>query len=65
LRPGSWPRVHCVEAVTRGKKLSGVWYDRTKEYEAARACGECRPGEFATRYEVRLSPLPCFEKLSE
>ena len=35
LRPRDWPGVNCIEAVTTGKKLSGVWYDRTKEYEAS------------------------------
>jgi hypothetical protein len=65
LRPRDWPGVNCIEAVTRGKKLVGIWYDRTKEYEAARAGIEVRPGEFAEKVEVELSPLPCFEGLSE
>ena len=64
LRPGSWPGINCVEALTKGKKLFGTWYDRTKEYEAKRAGQECKPGEFATWYEVPLSPLPCHAHLS-
>ena len=64
LRPRDWPGVNCVAAVTKGKKLKGIWYDRTKEYEAARAGINCRPGEFSTKYEVPLSPLPCFKDLS-
>ncbi len=65
LRPEDWPGVNCVEAVTRGKPLKGVWYDRTKLYEAARAGQAVSPRDFATEYEVELSPLPCFSDLSE
>ena len=65
LRPGDWPGVNCIEALTRGKRLMGVWYDRTREYEAARAGCAVRPGEFYEEVEVRLSPLPCFAGLSE
>jgi len=64
LRPSDWPGVNCVDAVTRGKKLEGIWYDRTKKYEAARVGINCRPGEYSTKYEVPLSPLPCFKDLS-
>jgi REP element-mobilizing transposase RayT len=65
LRPGDWPGVNCVEAVTRGKSLSGIWYDRTKEYEAERAGQEWKSADFAKRYPVPLSPLPCFCELDE
>jgi REP element-mobilizing transposase RayT len=65
MSPGDWPGVNCVEALTKGKKLVGTWYDRTKEYEAKRAGHKCSPGEFATHYEVVLSPLPCHKHLSE
>lgn len=64
LRPQDWPGVNCVEAVTRGKPLKGVWYDRTKQYEAARAGQEVSCRDFATEYEFELSPLPCFAGLS-
>ena len=65
LRPWDWPGVNCIEAVTRGKKLSGVWYDRTKEYEARKAGEAYRHDEFAKKYDVPLSPLPCLEGLSQ
>jgi hypothetical protein len=64
LRPGDWPGVNCVEALVQGKKLSGVWYDRTREYEARRAGRDSQPGEFASRYEVSLTPLPMLEDKS-
>ena len=64
LRPKDWPGVNCVEALTRGKKLSGTWYDRTREYEANRERFDFSAKQFPTRYEVSLSPLPCYADLS-
>lgn len=63
--PAHWPGVHCVQALTEGKTLSGIWYDRTAHYNASRQ-GEKRPlAEFSTRYEVPLSTLPILENMSE
>jgi REP element-mobilizing transposase RayT len=64
LRPKDWPGVNCVDALTEGKRLFGIWYDRTKEYEASLAGQEFSSGDFSTRYEVPLTPLPCLEHLS-
>ena len=61
LRPGDWPGVNCVSALTQGKTLSGTWYDRTRQYEARRSGKDCGPEEYATRYEVALTPLPILE----
>ena len=52
-----------MDALLKGNRLSGVWYDRTAAYEARCRGEEPSPGEFATRYEVPLEPLPCFEHL--
>lgn len=65
MRPKEWPGVNCAEALVKGKSLHGTWYDRTAVYEAS-LTGQMRPlGDFATRYEVPLTPLPCLEHLSE
>ena len=64
LTPGEWPGVHCIHALVSGKPLEGVWYDRTREYEARRQGIKCDPDAFATVYRVKLSPLPCWEDLS-
>ena len=58
IRPSAWPGVNCVEALVDGETLEGTWYDRTKEYQARRAGQEVEPGQFETRYQVPLSPLP-------
>lgn len=65
-RPGDWPGVQCVRAVTRGERLFGTWLDRTGRYRASRKKGEApRAADFAQRLEVKLTPLPCWAELSE
>jgi len=59
-RPGDWPGVHCVDALTKGRPLVGRWVDRTLQYEAGRDEGKDL-NKFSTLYEVPLSTLPCFE----
>lgn len=64
-RPGDWPGVQCAEALVSGKKLCGIWHDRRRAARARggreKGGGESRPA----RYEVALSPLPCWGGLSE
>ena len=63
--PGDWPGAQCVDALTTGQPLEGLWFDRTREY-AARARGEeFHQLEYATQENFRLSPLPCWRHLSE
>jgi hypothetical protein len=64
LTPADWPGVHCVHALLNGDPLEGVWYDRSREYEARRQGIEPDPDAFATVYRVQLSPLPCWRDLS-
>ena len=66
--------MHCAEALIDGKPMSGMWYDRTIEYDtnrqaerkAARSGTPVEPierGAFMTPYEVKLAPLPCWKHL--
>lgn len=64
-RPGDWPGIHCVDALTQGRLLIGRWRDRTGEYEARRAAGPYRPADFVKPYEVPLTPLPFLAGESE
>jgi len=64
-RPGDWPGVNCVAALTEGKPLVGWWYDRTSAYWARREGRELASSDFAQRYEVKLTPLPCWAHLTE
>lgn len=44
--------------------MQGVWYNRTKQYEAGRAGQPVSRTDFGTKYEIPLTPLPCFADLS-
>jgi REP element-mobilizing transposase RayT len=63
--PLEWPGVGCERALISKEALKGTWYDRTAMYEAERRGKECRLEDFAIEYDVPLTPLPCFEGLSE
>jgi REP element-mobilizing transposase RayT len=63
-RPADWPGVSCVRALTAGNRLVGTWYDRTAEYRARRRGEHVASGQFATRYEINLSQLPCWGDFS-
>ena len=63
-RPQDWPGAHSVQALIDGCPMRGVWFDRTREYEARR-CGQ-QPGkyEYAEEETVELAPLPAWDGLA-
>ncbi len=73
-RAADWPGVPWIQAVTRGKPLVGVWYDRTRLYRlrrawAARPKGQrgARPvlADVAEPRTVELTPPPMWAALGE
>ncbi|MEZ4436689.1 MAG: hypothetical protein R3F65_30180 [bacterium] len=71
--PHSWPGIQWVRAVTEGKPLTGVWYDRTMLCGLTRAWSVLpladrgrRPslGDVAERLPVELTPPPMWAHLS-
>jgi hypothetical protein len=60
----NWPGPNCIAALTHGDLLRGTWHDRSAEYRARAAGKDVKPGEFATSYDIRLTPLPCVLHLS-
>ena len=58
-----WPGLQCVDALTQGKLLEGVWRNRTLAYEAARNDRKFDPEEFDEKYQLELDPLPCWRDL--
>jgi len=63
--PASWPGPNCIAAITTGALLRGTWFDRSKEF-LARQRGEHSPSmQFATTFDIRLSPLPCLLDITE
>ena len=59
-RPEDWPGASSTQALLAGQAVRGVWFDRTREYEARR-CGK-RFGryEFSEVLELELAPLPAW-----
>jgi putative transposase len=64
-RPREWPGVHCVQALTEGKILEGLWFDRTQEYAARRRGEDFSRLQYATQEILSLDPLPCWKDLTE
>jgi hypothetical protein len=64
-RPADWPGVNCVKALTDGVQLWGLWFDRSREFEARRQGKVFQKNTYATPYRVMLSPLPCWSHLNE
>jgi REP element-mobilizing transposase RayT len=63
--PFDWPGLHCAEALAKGRRIEGVWIDRTKSYNARRAREAMKQRDVESRYEVSLEPLPCWAHLDE
>jgi REP element-mobilizing transposase RayT len=63
-RPSDWPGAHCAQALSQGSTLSGIWVNRTAQYNARRNGKSLDSDEFVTRYQLELAPLPCWEGLS-
>lgn len=62
--PGAWPGANCVAALTTGALLRGTWFDRTAEFRARQRSETVFPSQFATTFDVQLTPLPCLQHLS-
>ncbi|MHC4836570.1 MAG: transposase [Planctomycetota bacterium] len=71
---GSWPGIQWVKAVTEGRPLRGVWYDRATLYEQRMAWARADPAkrgrrpalqDVARTIPVELTPLPMWAELSE
>ncbi len=69
--PGAWPGIQWVRAVTAGKPLVGVWYDRSRLCVLRRRWAQRRQGpmptlgDVAVRKVLRLTPPPMWAGLEE
>ena len=63
--PRHWDGVTGVAALEKGDPLEGVWFDRTAEGKARRRNETFDKYAYATRYQVKLSPLPCWDDSDE
>jgi hypothetical protein len=62
-RPQDWPGVHAARALIQGEDLTGLWYDRTREYAARNRGEDFDRHQYATLETLHLSPLPCWKHL--
>src|SRR5512137_629846 len=62
--PVTWPGPNCIAALTTGALLRGTWFDRSKEFLARQRGETVFPTQFATTYDVQLTPLPCLQHLT-
>ena len=62
--PFDWPGVHCARALVEGTGLTGLWYDRTRQFYARRRGEKAKDSDFATPETVVFQPLPCWAHLS-
>jgi len=63
--PATWSGPNCVAALTKGELLRGTWFDRSKEFLARQRGETVFPLQFATTFDVNLTPLPCLRHLAE
>ena len=63
--PGVWPGPNCIAALTTGELLRGTWFDRSAEYLARQHGETVAPSQFATMFDIKLTPLPCLRHLTE
>ncbi len=62
----SWPGLHTFAATCEGRKLHGVWVDRTAQFEAGRrGNGGEKESDFSTPCTLTLHKLPCWEHLDD
>ena len=62
--PAAWPGPNCIAALTTGEILRGTWFDRSAEYLAHQRGESVFPSQFATTFDVHLTPLPCLQHLT-
>ncbi len=47
-----------------GEILRGTWFDRSAEFLARQRGETVFPSQFATTFDVELTPLPCLQHLT-
>jgi REP element-mobilizing transposase RayT len=62
--PAAWPGPNCIAALTTGEILRGTWFDRSAEYLARQRGETVLASQFATTFDIKLTPLPCLQHLT-
>lgn len=61
--PLLWPGVHSARPLVTGTAHEGYWFHRAKEWAARRRGEKVDPYDYATRYRVELTQLPCCQDM--
>jgi REP element-mobilizing transposase RayT len=64
-RVRDWPGVHAARAILDNEPLTGYWFNRSQEYAARRRGEDFDRLRYAEEVTVELSPLPCWQHLSD
>jgi REP element-mobilizing transposase RayT len=62
--PKDWPGASCVEALTAGRTIRGLWFNRTAEHKARKCRKPVGKYEHAEVETLELVPMPCLEALT-
>jgi hypothetical protein len=62
--PAAWPGPNCLATLTKGELLRGTWFDRSKEFLARQRGETVFPAQFATTFDVTITPLSCLQHLT-
>ena len=61
---GTRGRCQRVAALTTGQVLRGTWFDRSAEHLARQRGETVLPSQFATTFDIKLTPLPGLQHLT-
>ena len=69
--PLQWPGLHCAKDLMRGTNLVGVWFDGTRygkevhRQKSRRVPRKVDREPYEIEYEVKLTQLPCWARLTK
>jgi len=67
--PADWPGVNCVNALTKGEKLKGIWINRSQIHRHGKLKKiddkDFEIEKYITHHEIHLSTLPTLEGYSK
>ncbi len=62
-RPQDWPGAAGLEAILAGRPVRGIWFDRTREYEARSRGIPFHKYDFSEETSFELVPIPAWAHL--
>jgi len=63
--PRHWPGATSTKSLMQGDDMAGIWINRTAQFQAHERGEPTGESRFTSRHRLRLSPLPCWQRVSE